>query len=296
MHRYTSYQKPLAYAPGGYEETVRTISTQIQEVIGPISSLSSDAGVREDTDYLPRHCFIPTISALDLDPGFLRAAWARYRSIDSWQAVGTDLGGMTRYWRSTVRDLETGYDAYFQEDFLDYDWVRQYLGTSPAGLTNIWRTTDASIWSPYEQFTGKASPFDYLVVQNGSLAHTSFDLRTGIFLIGRILAPDCDTQPSTLPLHMLQLRAHMRAQMKALTDWRDAILKERLGDRPIPGLRDPKAMGLEEEEEETTTETQRATPEQIEGLLPPLWLPPIGEKRTRPDERKLLAELGLEPE
>lgn len=287
------YQKPKAYEAGSFLETVRTISSQIEEVIGPISSLSGATGIQEATDYLPRHCFIPTISALDLYPNFLRAAWWRYQLLDSWQVGGTDLGGMTRYWRNTVRSLETGYPAYFQEDFLDYDWVRQYLGISMPGLTNIWKTTNVNLWTPYEDYGGKASPFDYLVVQDRSLEHVAFDLRTGQFLVGRLLAPDCDTQPSLLPLQELHLRSHW----KTLPAWQHVVqqiqqAQRDIGNSPITSLGD---LGiLRTRDEETTTEAQLAPLEQMKGLLPPASLRPFGERRTRPDEKKLLAQLGLE--
>ena len=278
------YQKPKGYEPGGFLETVRNISANLEEAIGPISSLSSSAGVREATDYLPRHCFIPTISALDLNSDFLRAAWSRFRTMDAWIAGSDDPGGMNKYWRNTVRDLETGNGAYFEEDFLDYNWVKEYLGTTFPLMSNVWRTIDQSIWSPYFQYNGKSSPFDYLVVQRHSLAHTSFDSRTGKFIMGRIFAPDCDTPVIILPIekfHLFSLWRNLAARFGRLYGPLDTSLIEPDGD------------DSDDEAAKRRAKAVQRPLDSLTGLLPPLVTteqPPPGK---RPSRKRLLESLGI---
>jgi hypothetical protein len=164
--------RPLALSAGGYRNTASEISEALVSLFG--------TGVSA-TNYVPRHMFIPTTSAIDLDVNFMAAAYTRYMASHNWIVSPPYARGAAR-------------GTFDIEDFLDYRPFAEALITPLVANSGggVWRGDQHRVSSTW---AGRASPFNYFAVEPWGVEHTQFSEATGVFLFERIFADSCERQP-----------------------------------------------------------------------------------------------------
>lgn len=166
--RYTRGYAPLGLSAGGYRPTVEIIAKKLTEAFSDGLSLSQ---------FVPRHSFIPTRSALFLDSDFLERAWQHASATPEWRQANV-AGGFN--------------------EMLDLTYMTGYLPApivSENGSGGVW--PKASITVPRgvregAEWRGKLSPFDFLVVQEQARQHTFYAPWTVEFIFKRLFADNCD--------------------------------------------------------------------------------------------------------
>lgn len=189
------HSRPHALLVGGYRTTVDEIGRELEARVG--------SHLDYLTNYLPRHAFVPTISALDVDPGYLAASY--------YHRLTEPVTYTPPEWERALRR-----GIYQPENFLEWGLLTRNLGPkvseqivvppSPIPLSCGYQCIRAggsckSGACEMREWNGRPSPFDWLFWESNSLEHACFGSESLASILRLIDSSDCSLKsgPGLLP-------------------------------------------------------------------------------------------------